>query len=73
LHSKPFLGLDPEQQRVLVQQLFESSTPDLETGRDFVLNAKELTARVYYSTEIGMRELNKNGRVPAVYSGSCLT
>jgi hypothetical protein len=27
--------------------------------------AKALTSRIYYSTEIGMRELNKGGRVPA--------
>ena len=34
----------------------------------FVSRAKALTARIYYSTETGQRELNKGGRVPPAYA-----
>ena len=41
------------------------------TGRLFVQAMKAWTARIYYSTEIGEKELNKGGRVPASYVRPC--
>lgn len=70
--QKPFseLGSADEQRRVLVK-LYESQDPELRTGTAFVQLAKDWTAKIYYSTEIGNQELNKGGRVPRNYAGSC--
>jgi len=70
--QKPFteIGSVDEQRRVLVK-LYESQDPDLRSGAAFVQLAKDWTAKIYYSTEIGNQELNKGGRVPGNYAGIC--
>jgi len=45
----------------MLRALDEGSGP----GHTFFRDAKSLTARIYYATEIGHQELNKGGRVPA--------
>jgi hypothetical protein len=67
-YSKPFPQLDPDAQVRLLREVSEGSKPELEPGKIFVGTAKRWTARIYYSTAIGYRELNKGGRVPAAYS-----
>lgn len=60
-HSKPFTRLTEAEQVAILKEMDGGSGP----GGQFFRMAKALTSRIYYSTEIGMRELNKGGRVPA--------
>ena len=59
--GKPFVRLTEAEQISILQAMDTGSGP----GAQFFRMAKALTSRIYYSTEIGMRELNKGGRVPA--------
>ncbi len=61
LHSKPFVRLTEAQQVAILKDLDGGQGP----GAQFFRMAKGLTSRLYYATEIGMRELNKGGRVPS--------
>jgi predicted glycosyl hydrolase (DUF1957 family) len=69
--SKPFVQLDRAEQTKILLQLFESSDANLRTGREFVASAKQWTAKIYYSTQVGQKELNKDGRVPTSYDTTC--
>lgn len=69
--AKPFIDLAPGEQMRIVLDLYDSSDPDLRTGTEFVHLAKSWTAKIYYSTQIGVHELNKGGRVPASYVRPC--
>ncbi len=60
-HAKPFTRLTEAEQVAILKEMDGGSGP----GAQFFRMAKALTSRIYYSTEIGMRELNKGGRVPA--------
>jgi hypothetical protein len=60
-HSKPFTRLTEAEQVAILKEMDGGSGP----GTQFFRLAKALTSRIYYATEIGMRELNKGGRVPA--------
>jgi hypothetical protein len=64
LHQKPFVRLTEAEQTRILQGLDGGTGP----GAQFFRMAKGLTSRLYYATEIGMRELNKGGRVPATYA-----
>lgn len=66
-HRRPFLRLAKERQTAILTALDSGSEPDLEPGRRFFRQMKSLAARVYYATEIGFKELNKGGRVPATF------
>lgn len=59
-HGHPFVHCPAEQQTAMVRALDEGSGP----GHAFFRDAKSLTVRIYYATEIGYQELNKGGRVP---------
>lgn len=69
--GKPLKDLPQPEQIKLVSELYESSEPDLKSGAQFIALAKTWTAKIYYSTQIGVQELNKNGRVPAHYQFPC--
>ena len=60
-HAKPFTRLTEAEQGAILKEMDGGSGP----GTQFFRMAKALTSRIYYSTEIGMRELYKGGRVPA--------
>ena len=60
-HGHPFVHCAPAQQTATLEAMDSGRGP----GHDFFRMAKSLTSRVYYNTEIGYRELNKGGRVPA--------
>jgi hypothetical protein len=60
-HAKPFTRLTEAEQVAILKDLDGGSGP----GTQFFRMAKTLTSRIYYATEIGMRELNKGGRVPS--------
>ncbi|MFN0103051.1 MAG: gluconate 2-dehydrogenase subunit 3 family protein [Bryobacteraceae bacterium] len=63
-HSKPFVRLTEADQVAILKSLDGGTGP----GAQFFRMAKGMTSRIYYSTEIGMRELNKGGRVPATFA-----
>ena len=63
-HQKPFLRLTEAQQVEILKSIDGGSGP----GAQFFRMAKGLTSRIYYATEIGLRELNKGGRVPSTLS-----
>lgn len=69
--AKPFKDLDPDQQMQVVVALWDTSDPDLQPGRLFIQEMKDWTAKIYYSTEVGQKELNKGGRVPSSYAPAC--
>lgn len=59
-HGHPFVHLTASQQTAILQALDASHN-------DFFQRAKSMTAGIYYNTQIGYRELNKGGRVPATF------
>lgn len=59
-YGRPFISCTAAQQTAMLAALDQK-------GDRFFHLAKELTTEIYYSTEIGFRELNKGGRVPATF------
>lgn len=62
-HGHPFVHCSGADQIAMLLALDEGSG----AGHAFFLQAKSLTTRIYYATEMGFRELNKGGRVPATF------
>jgi hypothetical protein len=60
-HDQPFTRCSESQQTAILEELDGGSGP----GHEFFRYAKSLTASIYYTTEIGFKEMNKGGRVPA--------
>lgn len=58
-HQAPFLRLSEEEQNALLTEIQESEIFRL---------AKELTVEGYYTSRIGIEELNKGGRVPETFA-----
>jgi hypothetical protein len=56
----PFVKLEPSRQIALLEKL-DAGGPGLDDGKRFFTSMKAMTARFYYQTEIGYKELNKNG------------
>lgn len=66
-HRKPFKELTEGQQTAILTTLDTTTDEALAPGRRFFRQAKALTSRIYYATEIGTKELNKGGRVPSTF------
>jgi hypothetical protein len=64
-HQMPFIKLSAAQQTAILEAFDGGAEGETAPGHAFFRMAKQLTSRIYYSTEIGYRELNKGGRVPA--------
>ncbi len=62
-HGHAFIKCAPDQQVAMLKALEHGQ----DIGHTFFEQAKSLTARIYYATEIGVKELNKGGRVPASF------
>lgn len=62
--SAPFVRLADAKQVELLETL-DAGGAGLEPGQQFFRSAKALTARIYYATKIGFKELNKGSRVPS--------
>jgi len=62
-HGHPFVHCTSAEQTAMLQSLDAETGP----GHDFFRQAKSLTAKIYYATEIGFEELNKGGRVPVTF------
>lgn len=66
-HGKPFVRCTQPQQIEMLTKLDSATADELKTGADFFRDMKTLTVSGYYTTKIGIAELNKGGRVPAQY------
>lgn len=66
-HNAPFVRCGAQQQIAVLTAFDENKEEGIAPGNRFFRMAKQLTSRIYYATEIGFRELNKGGRVPAKY------
>jgi len=67
LHDKPFVGLEEAQQVEILEALDGAEDPELKTGADFFRDLKQRTVSGYYTSRIGIDELNKDG-VPATFA-----
>jgi hypothetical protein len=65
--SKPFVRCARDRQVSILETLDAGEAPDLVPGHRFFQLAKQLTAELFYATEIGFNELNQGGRVPATF------
>ncbi len=68
-HGAVFLRCTPAQQTALLASLDPAGSPteDLRPGVRFFEDLKRRTVAGYYTSKIGVEELNKGGRVPASY------
>lgn len=66
--GKPFNACSRNQQVAFLKRLDGSQDESLRTGVDFLRAAKRLTIEGYYTSRIGIEELNKGGRVPASFA-----
>lgn len=64
-HNTSFIKCTPAQQIAILETLDTSDAAELAPGHRFFRMAKAMISRMYYGTEIGFKELNKGGRVPA--------
>ncbi len=65
-HGKPFVECTETRQVALLESLDASPFPGLSAGADFLAQVKRLTIEGYYTSKIGIDELNKGG-VPETY------
>ncbi len=68
LHNAPFLNCTEAQQVEMLKALDGASDPDLKPGADFFREIKRYTVDGYYTSKIGIDELNKGGRVPSTFA-----
>ena len=71
-HGAMFLRCTPAQQTALLSSLDPAGQPaaDLRPGVRFFQDLKRRTVAGYYTSKIGVDELNKGGRVPSSYGCS---
>lgn len=62
-HGHSFIHCSAADQTAMLRALEDGTGP----GHAFFRQAKSLTSRIYYATEIGNQEMNKGGRVPKTF------
>ena len=67
LHGLPFVSLEESHQVSILESLDESDNPELAPGAKFFARLKRLTVQGYYTSRIGIAELNKYG-VPSTFA-----
>lgn len=67
-HKKPFVRCTQEQQIAILKALDGTRQGDLAPGGRFFQQIKGLTVSGYYTSKIGIDELNKGGRVPGTFA-----
>ena len=67
LHGQPFVKLTEAQQVAILEKLDGAKEEELEPGADFFKEIKSLTVQGYYTSKIGIDELNKGG-VPETFA-----
>ena len=66
-HQQPFVKLKEAQQIAILEDLDGAKDEDLAPGAEFFRTIKKMTADGYYTSKIGIDELNKNG-VPSTFA-----
>lgn len=66
-HGQPFVKLTEAQQVAILEKLDGANEEDLEPGAEFFNDIKRLTVQGYYTSKIGIDELNKGG-VPETFA-----
>ncbi len=66
-HSAPFVALEEAQQVAILEALDGAEDPKLEIGARFFARLKRLTVEGYYTSKVGIDELNKDG-VPETFA-----
>ncbi len=66
-HEQPFVKLTEAQQVAILEELDGAEDEDLEPGAEFFADMKRLTVQGYYTSKIGIDELNKDG-VPDTFA-----
>ena len=66
-HGKPFASCTAAEQTAILKTLDAGTDPDSGPGHKFFQTLKGMTSQIYYATEMGFKELNKGGRVPATF------
>ena len=66
-HNAPFVKLSEARQVAILKSLDGSEDSNLKTGAEFFARLKRLTIEGYYTSKIGIDELNKNG-VPDTFA-----
>ena len=67
LHGAPFVGLEEGDQVAILESLDGAEDPELAPGAAFFKRLKRLTVEGYYTSRIGIAELNKHG-VPSTFA-----
>jgi hypothetical protein len=67
-HKAPFVKCTEAQQIEILKSLDDATEADLKPGTDFFRQVKRYTVDGYYTSKIGIDELNKGGRVPATFA-----
>jgi hypothetical protein len=68
LHNAPFVNCTAAQQIEMLKALDGADDPELKPGADFFREIKRYTIGGYYTSKIGIDELNKGGRVPSTFA-----
>jgi hypothetical protein len=66
-HGAPFIKLTEPQQVAILEALDRAKEEELKPGADFFKEVKSLTVQGYYTSKIGIDELNKDG-VPETFA-----
>ncbi len=66
-YGAPFVKLSAARQTAILETLDGAQDPALETGAEFFRRLKRLTVEGYYTSKIGIDELNKDG-VPNTFA-----
>jgi hypothetical protein len=67
LHQQPFVKLTEAQQVAILERLDGAKEEDLKPGAELFKDIKRLTVQGYYTSKIGIDELNKDG-VPETFA-----
>lgn len=66
-HGQPFVKLTESQQVAILEKLDGATEEELQPGAEFFQEIKSLTVQGYYTSKIGIDELNKDG-VPETFA-----
>ena len=66
-HQMPFVKLSEGQQVKILETLDGATDEELQPGADFFKQVKKMTVTGYYTSKIGIAELNKEG-VPSTFA-----
>jgi hypothetical protein len=67
-NNAPFVSCTEAQQIEILKSLDGATDPDLKPGAEFFHQVKKYTVDGYYTSKIGIDELNKGGRVPSTFA-----